>query len=183
MKIKRAPSSDKVDLNMTPMIDIVFQLMTFFLFSIKTVSSEGSFAVKMPIAVPQNIKPLDDPKLPKTLALTADANGWLTAVTFLGQKYPVPPPINKPGQNAEDPEQDFAHADNVFNLVHQQVLALVGNTSGPGAAGTPEIELDCSANLKYNYVIQAINTISGHRQKDGTVKPLLDKFRLKPQVK
>ncbi len=57
---------------MTPMIDIVFQLMTFFLFSIKTVDTEGSFTIKMPTPSKSVSDPLDE-AFPKPLVMNADA--------------------------------------------------------------------------------------------------------------
>lgn len=35
---------------MTPMIDIVFQLLVFFIMTFKIVSQEGDFHIKMPVA-------------------------------------------------------------------------------------------------------------------------------------
>ncbi|NBP80347.1 hypothetical protein EBU58_06445, partial [bacterium] len=35
--------ADKIDINMTPMIDIVFQLLAFFIMSLKIVQPEGDF--------------------------------------------------------------------------------------------------------------------------------------------
>lgn len=180
MKVKRAPSSDKVDLNMTPMIDIVFQLMTFFLFSIKTVDTEGSFAIKMPTPSRTIADPLDDP-FPKPLVMTADQRGWLTAISFEGKKYSVPVPANTEGLKPEERLKAFNEATNAFNSVHQQVQAMVGNSAGPGGAKAMEIELDCSPNLKYSYVIQAINAVSGHRQQGGTITPLIEKIKFKPR--
>ena len=39
---------EKVEVQMTPMIDIVFQLLVFFIMTFKIVSLEGDFHVKMP---------------------------------------------------------------------------------------------------------------------------------------
>ena len=41
--------TEKIDINMTPMIDIVFQLMAFFIMSLKIVQAEGDFDVRMPL--------------------------------------------------------------------------------------------------------------------------------------
>ena len=41
--------SDKIDINMTPMIDVVFQLMSFFMCSLKIVAPEGDFDIRMPL--------------------------------------------------------------------------------------------------------------------------------------
>ena len=54
MKIRKSAVSsgaDKVDINMTPMIDVVFQLLSFFVMSFKIVAQEGDFNIKMPIGV------------------------------------------------------------------------------------------------------------------------------------
>ena len=42
----------KVELQMTPMIDIVFQLLIFFIITFKIVAPEGDFNIKMPLAAP-----------------------------------------------------------------------------------------------------------------------------------
>ena len=41
---------EKIELQMTPMIDIVFQLLVFFIMTFKIVAQEGDFNVKMPLA-------------------------------------------------------------------------------------------------------------------------------------
>ncbi|HEX4128940.1 MAG TPA: biopolymer transporter ExbD [Pirellulales bacterium] len=51
MKSRRKPMSDKVEQQMTPMIDIVFQLLTFFVMSFKIATQEGDFNIKMPIGL------------------------------------------------------------------------------------------------------------------------------------
>jgi biopolymer transport protein ExbD len=45
--------NDKIELQMTPMIDIVFQLLVFFIMTFKIVSQEGDFNIKMPLAAQQ----------------------------------------------------------------------------------------------------------------------------------
>ena len=52
MKIRHTGSAlpDKIELNMTPMIDVVFQLLSFFMFTLKIAQVEGNFNIKMPAA-------------------------------------------------------------------------------------------------------------------------------------
>ncbi len=52
MKIRHITTSDDrtIRLQMTPMIDIVFQLLVFFIMTFKIVSQEGDFHIKMPVA-------------------------------------------------------------------------------------------------------------------------------------
>lgn len=48
MKMRGERGATKVDAQMTPMIDVVFQLLVFFLFSFKILPEEGEIAVNMP---------------------------------------------------------------------------------------------------------------------------------------
>ena len=48
MKIRPRGGDAKVELQMTPMIDVVFQLLVFFLFTFKIVPVEGEIGVNMP---------------------------------------------------------------------------------------------------------------------------------------
>ncbi|MFT5528125.1 MAG: biopolymer transport protein ExbD, partial [Pirellulaceae bacterium] len=41
---------EEIELQMTPMIDIVFQLLVFFIMTFKIVAMEGDFNIKMPMA-------------------------------------------------------------------------------------------------------------------------------------
>ena len=41
---------EELKLNMTAMIDIVFQLLVFFVMTFKVVAMEGDFNIKMPLA-------------------------------------------------------------------------------------------------------------------------------------
>ena len=50
MRIRHRGRDDKIELQMTPMIDIVFQLNIFFLFTFKIVLPEGDFNMQMPSA-------------------------------------------------------------------------------------------------------------------------------------
>ena len=51
MKIRHIGTTDeKIELQMTPMIDIVFQLLIFFIMTFKIVAQEGDFNIKMPLA-------------------------------------------------------------------------------------------------------------------------------------
>ena len=50
MKIrgKRPSKDEKIELQMTPMIDIVFQLLVFFIMTFNVVAQEGDFNIRMP---------------------------------------------------------------------------------------------------------------------------------------
>ncbi len=184
MKVKRAPSNDKVDLNMTPMIDIVFQLLTFFLFSIKPIDTEGSFNIKMPTPAKQ-ANPEEDPAFPKVLRMKADQNGWLASVKFdKGDEIKVSPPVFTDGMKHSDKVKEINNESvrNAFGSIHQKVKGMFGTGGPPGGAAATEVELDCDSHLKYNYVIQAITAVSGERQSNGNITPLIEKIKFKPKL-
>ena len=65
---------------MTPMIDIVFQLLIFFIMTFKIVSLEGDFNIKMPAAAPSEGPPEEDLLPPLRLRLTAGEEGQLNGI-------------------------------------------------------------------------------------------------------
>ena len=52
MKIRHTGtrSDEKIDINMTPMIDAVFQLLIFFMLTLKILEQEGNFDINMPVS-------------------------------------------------------------------------------------------------------------------------------------
>src|SRR5689334_8461488 len=107
MKTKMRPGIDKVEQQMTPMIDIVFQLLTFFVMSFKIAAAEGDFNVKMPTGAPNSQEPNDLP--PIRVRLLASEDGNLSGI-----------------QISDRPLQDF-------DELHREVLNIAGPNSGPGS--------------------------------------------------
>ena len=70
MKVRR-PQTDGVKIDMTPMIDVVFQLLAFFLMTFKVAAQEGDFNVKMPLAAPRQGVPDPTQVPPLKIRLTA----------------------------------------------------------------------------------------------------------------
>ena len=160
MKLRRGfgGAPDKIELNMTPMIDVVFQLLAFFLFSFKIAAQAGDFNIRMPLAGPGT--PDVEQQLPIKVRLTADADGNLAGI-----------------QMADRPLADFAS-------LHKEVMSIVGNDAGPNAqSANAEAELDCDFNLKYKYVIAAVTAISGYIAPSGHIVKLIQKIRFSPPKK
>ena len=68
---------------MVPMIDIVFQLLIFFMLNLKIVSPEGNFNINLPIAAPANAQ--QDVSLPDIkVALKSDRDGNLISLSLGG---------------------------------------------------------------------------------------------------
>lgn len=159
MKLRRSssPLSDKVDMQMTPMIDIVFLLLIFFLFSFKIVAQEGDFSIRMPVAGPASASL--DSQLPIKVRLTSDDEGNLTGIRMGDQKLPD------------------------FEALHNQIIGIVGNEAGPGAAENTEAEIDFDYNLKYRYIIAAVTALSGYVSPDGHIVTLIEKIKFSPLQK
>jgi biopolymer transport protein ExbD len=146
-----------VELMMTPMVDIVFQLLIFFLMTFKITSAEGDFNVKMPLAAPSQGKPDEIQLPPLKVRLTADPGGQIAGI-FLGQA----------------PMKDFRQ-------LREQIVGIVGDDTGPGSiTDTQEVELDCDYNLDFKHVIDAITAVSGQITPDGEVVKLIEKIKFAP---
>jgi biopolymer transport protein ExbD len=157
MKIRHSTSSspDKVEMQMTPMIDVVFQLLTFFIFSFKIATVEGDFHIKMPLAAAQQSATPPPTLPPIQVRLTAGPNGELTGIRMGQQQLPD------------------------FEALHLQIRSLLPASPIPGASDGAEVELDCDYNLKYENVIQAITSVSGYVGDEGVVR-LVEKIKFAP---
>ena len=157
MKIRnnRNIDEEQIELQMTPMIDIVFQLLVFFIMSFKIVAQEGDFNVKMPL-------PGNTPQTPEVmplamkLRLTADADGNLAGIALNDTPFTS------------------------FTELHMHIRGLIGDESGPGSIrDTAEIEMDCDYQLAYAHVIDAVTAVSGYVQ-DDTMIELIEKIKFAP---
>jgi biopolymer transport protein ExbD len=154
MKFRRKKNGSSAGtLMMTPMIDIVFQLLVFFLLTFKIVSPEGDFNIFMPQSAPAQGQP-DQLQLPALkLRMIASDSGELAGM-FLGEKQLQS-----------------------FQQLHSEIVSLVGDDTGPGSiAADTEIELDTDYNLKYKYVIEAITAVSG-KVEGGHIIRLIEKIK------
>ncbi|MEX0978218.1 MAG: biopolymer transporter ExbD [Pirellulales bacterium] len=159
MKLRNTASQmvNKVEMQMTPMIDIVFQLLIFFLFSFKIVAQEGDFNIRMPVAGP--VSTAIDTQLPIKVRLTSDPEGNLTGIQMADRKLPN------------------------FAALREQVISIVGKDAGPDVADKTEAEIDFDFNLKYRYVIAAVTAMSGYVSPDGHILKLIQKIKFAPPKK
>jgi biopolymer transport protein ExbD len=157
MKIRKGHASgapDKIEINMTPMIDVVFQLLSFFIMSFKIISQEGDFSIKMPIAAPREGLP-DESLPPMKVRIRAGAGGELANISLNENQF---------GTSFQD--------------LHAYIAGIVGNETGPSREAF-EVEFDCDYNLKYQYVVEAITAVSGYKSGDQIVK-LVEKIKFSP---
>uniref|UniRef100_A0A7C2PBX0 Biopolymer transporter ExbD n=1 Tax=Schlesneria paludicola TaxID=360056 RepID=A0A7C2PBX0_9PLAN len=137
---KRDSGPSKVEIPMAPMIDIVFQLLIFFMLNLKIVAPEGNFNINMPIGAPSQSSP-EEPNLPDIkVGLKSDANGNLTQLT-LGQK-------------------NLGNDDAAFDRLNAEILKIIVR---PGNPLTKDVEVEIAADyeLHYKYVIRAVSKCTG----------------------
>ena len=53
MKLRHKGEAEKIETQMAPMIDVVFQLLIFFMLTLKILAPEGDFNINMPIGQAQ----------------------------------------------------------------------------------------------------------------------------------
>src|SRR5690349_2477950 len=118
MRFRHGSSTlDKIEMQMTPMIDIVFQLNIFFIFSFKIVLPEGDFNIRMPSAAAARAMEMPE-SLPMPLIMKADANGRLSDMRLAGRSY--------------------GNSPDAFLRLHQQIRGMVNDAGGPGTASDLE---------------------------------------------
>lgn len=148
------PLPRRIAIDMTPMIDIVFQLLTFFCMTLKIATDEGDFQIRMPA---QTGGEPSSSLSPVHVYLEADMTGECTRVRLA--------------------EVEYSGHDR-WDRLHQRLAHLVGDGS---LAADLEVELHCDSNLRYQHAIAAITAISGHRDaRTGEVIKLIDKIKFAP---
>lgn len=139
MKLSKSSAPSKVEIPMAPMIDIVFQLLIFFMLNLKIVAPEGNFNINLPISAPSNAPA--DVSLPDIkVGLRSDQDGNLTQLTLGG---------NNLGNN-----------EAAFDRLNKEILTLIGRPGNP-LTKEIEVELDADYECQYKYVVKAISRCTG----------------------
>ncbi|MDZ7617155.1 MAG: biopolymer transporter ExbD [Patescibacteria group bacterium] len=161
MKVRHAQrSGDKIELQMTPMIDIVFQLLIFFIMTFKIVAPEGDFNIRMPIAAPSEGK-LDELLIPPIkVRLTATSSGHLADIRMNEKAL---------GRN--------------FKALNMEIRQIVGDSSGPGRADDVEVEIDADYGLRFEHVMDAITQVSGYVGENNQIFKICEKIKFAPPRK
>lgn len=157
MKIKQQPPASLQQQTM-PMIDVTFQLLTFFMFTLRIVGPEGDFNINMPPpgAGAANSEILPDIKV----RLLADLNGNLAGLK-LGDR-----------QLGNDPK--------AFQRLNDEILKLVGGAN-VASGNDVEVEIDADYHLHFDNVVKAIGACSGRLGPDGkTMIRYVEKIKFAP---
>ncbi len=193
-RFRELPS--KIPIDMTAMIDVVFQLLTFFMLSIKAVVVEGDFNIRMPLGAgagnPDDLVPpivvkmmatpdghLSDVKVGGKGAVGRDLLDALAGADATLEAAMKSGPGNGP-QMAAARKAKQRVTDQLTAIIQQQVISALGGD--PSRAEHTELELDCDPALRYDHVINAITAASGIVEGDQIV-PLIQKIKFSPPKK
>lgn len=165
MKVRNTQEAEKIELQMTPMIDIVFQLLIFFIMTFKIVVQEGDFNIKMPLAAPSEGLPEDDLNPPVLVKLRANSQGQLVGCRV----------------NDETTIQLENQPGHELDKLREFIVQYIGNEGGPSSgASDVEVEFDVDFNLRYEYTVAAVTAVSGYTDREGNVVKLIEKIKFKP---
>ncbi|MFO1042147.1 MAG: biopolymer transporter ExbD [Planctomycetaceae bacterium] len=162
MKLAKPSTLSKVEVPMAPMIDIVFQLLIFFMLNLKIVAPEGNFNINLPISAPSNAP--SDVNLPDIkVGLRSDRDGNLVQLTLGGN--------NLGNDNA------------AFDRLNAEILKIIGRPGNPLTKDI-EVELDADFECQYKYVVKAISRCTGRfDQKTQSVTRYIEKIKFAPPHK
>ena len=140
MKMKSLAPVVRVAIDMTPMIDVVFQLMIFFMLTLKIKKDEGDFNINMPLGKPISNQSTD-PLLPDLkVRLVAGEGGRLSKLMF--------------------GERNLGNNEKAFQLLNDEIRRIIGAPGGAMNSGI-EVELDPDYEVNYQSVMQAISACTG----------------------
>jgi biopolymer transport protein ExbD len=161
LKIKKG-GDPSVAIDMTPMIDIVFQLLSFFIFTLKITVQEGDFNIKMPLAAPRAGQPDPNQVPPIKVRLRSTADGSCNGI-FLNPN--------------DDGSGGTPFGNNGWKQLRAHIASLVGTGS---QAASAEVTIDADYNLDYENVIKCITAVSGEKSPDGHITKMVEKIKFAP---
>ena len=153
----KANETEEIKMNMTSMIDIVFQLLVFFVMTFNPPQYEGDFSVKMPLNSDTPNDEIIDPPTVINVKLTSALDGTLSNI--LVNSVPV----------------DQSDLYGGLTKVIESELAAEGD---PDKARETEVDFDIARELKYAYTVAAIEAVSGKKEGDVVTK-LISKIKFK----
>ena len=154
--------AEKIEPQMAPMIDVVFQLLIFFMLTLNIVEPEGDFNVNMPIT--DNSTPSEDPDIFPDIKvrLVANEDGSLNTIR-LGQ-------VN------------LGNGPNVFAGLNNEILKIIGKPGNP-ITKDMEVEIEADYNLHYEYTLKAVSACTGRLDSSGKhIIRYIEKIKFAPPV-
>ena len=141
MKIRGSgKKAEKIDQQMVPMIDVVFQLLTFFMLTLKIVAQEGDFNINMPIGQSSASAPDTVPNLIR-VHLVANDDGTLGKILYMNT--------------------DLGVGETAYEKLNNRIRDAVSFRDGKPQNTDVEVEIEADYNLHYRYTIRAVSACTG----------------------
>ncbi len=147
-------SGKKVELQMTPMIDIVFLLLVFFILTFRIVAIEGDFNIQTSAAEPDPDIPPEVLTSPLKLILRADDDGHLASIHLNERPF-----------------------DSMRDLGDFMISIYAADSVTSNLRETVEVEIDCDPHLHYRHAMEAITRVHGFIDGNGKRVPLIEKIK------
>ncbi len=158
MQLAKASGLSKVEIPMAPMIDIVFQLLIFFMLNLKIIAPEGDFNVHLPLETGGRDDLMNLPQI--KVGLRSDHDGNLTQLTL--------------GSN------NLGNDNAAFERLNQEILKIIGRPGNPQAKEI-EVELDADFECQYKYVVKAISSCTGRLDRQtNQIATYIEKIKFAP---
>ena len=160
---------EEIKLNMTSMIDIVFQLLVFFIMTFKVVVQEGDYNVKMPLATVNENDTMEDPPQLIRVLLQAGEGGVISRIEVYDE--------------TEVKTLTSTGVRDLFGNLNSLIESKVAGGDNPEEGADTEVEFDIDYDLEYGYTVRAIEAVSGKDLGDGKVKKLIENIKFKDNTK
>ena len=157
--------NEEVELNMTSMIDIVFQLLVFFIMTFKIVAQEGDFNIRMPLAASSPETMEDTPPEVIHVILKAGDDGTVSSIDV--------------DDEVQVKTLGGGTIEELYASLNSYIDGKVSGGNDPESGIETEVEFDIDTNLKYGFTVKAIEAVSGRQLANGEVKKLIENIKLK----
>ncbi len=149
-------------LNMTAMIDIVFQLLAFFIITFRITAQETDFTIKMPLQAQGSPTEV----IPDLIQVTLRSNESRNIAAIEVDNMLT---------------QDRFEGPDMYNQLTNFVERTLAGNGDPTTANDVEVEFIIDSPLRYRYTIMAIESVSGRILPDGSTKKLIEKIKFRNQ--
>lgn len=148
------------ELEMTPMIDIVFQLLAFFVMTFRITALEGDFNIQMPIQT-QAQSEIEDLDQPVVVTLRSGVNRRLGGIKV-------------------DDLAEFVGED-MFQRLAAEIQQRAERQRDPASDKKLIVEFVIDYDLRYSETIGAVTAVTGRKLPTGETQQLVDSIKFRDQ--
>ena len=145
---------------MSPMIDIVFQLLAFFIMTFRITALEGDFNIQMPVQT-EAPSELDDLDRPIVVKLRSGENRRLAGIQV-------------------DEQPEFVDGDMLERLANE-IRQRAERNQDPAADKEMIVEFVIDYDLRYSETISAVTAVTGRKLPSGATQQLVDSIKFRDQ--